>query len=267
LVANWEFNGDWTASNDSNYDLNPAGGAQLVVSPFGSSASFGGGVFPGPNSVSEPRADSVAQPTSSSFAEGLSITARILPVISTTQSVAGIVAHDTSGGGIGSVGFALGINYSDSSFFLQLRDTSDRRLFGSTSANSASGSTWQSIAVTWDGTLTGGIQFYIDGLAVSTSISLVGAFQGLDGGSLPIRIGGSFDDSIYNSYAFDGQIDCAAVWRGAIGSSATGGSCASVPEPSGLSIFGIALLGILTYTQLLRGTRAIPLTIRNSHIL
>ena len=246
LMSSWEFNGNWDSSNDPSFNLIPDGGAQLVPSPFGMAASFGGGYFSGPTNPALAHADSISQVTSASFNSGFSIVGTIRPSSASGSSSGNFLSHDTSFGDLTRVGFQFGVIYSDMSLTVQIRDIDDRRLLARTPAGSLVADDWQSVAVTWDGSQIGGIQIYIGNVPITTTITPIDSFGGLNGDFLPIRIGAGFAGSNGELRGFSGQIDCLALWNEALSGSQIAGGCATnaLPEPSAIPVLVSGILGL-----------------------
>lgn len=218
-------------------------------------ASFSGGLFNGPTNPGLAHADSIAQPTSASFNSGFSIVGTIRPRPNPSSSSGNFFSHDTSFGSLSLVGFQFGVIYSDMLLTVQIRDSDDNRLLARSLPNSLTEDVWQAVAVIWDGNITGGIQLYIGGAPVTTNITPLGVFGGLNGGSQPIRIGAGFAASSGELRGYSGEVDCLSLWNGAVNANQTGGACTPAPEPSSILLLTSALFGLGASTALRRRGR------------
>ncbi len=229
LAALWEFDGDFTDTTGSFSGFNQ-GSVTFVQGQVGQAASFDGGSA----SVSNPNAvdnvESFNSIASSSFTSGLSVMG--WTKFDSDGSGGTVLSHDKSTGCCSQVGFNFSID-SSGGLNLFMRDTADRRLFAS-STTSISADTFHHVAVTWNGSTTGGIKMYIDGQEVGTSIGTINSFTGLNGGALPFRVGASSGDSASNFAGFDGAIDHLSVWNGALTTNEVevDFNDGSVPEPA-----------------------------------
>ncbi len=130
--------------------------------------------------------------------------------------------------------FALGYSFGvgpDGKIGLFLRDPADRRL-GTRSTVSIRPDEWSHVAATWNGSTTGGVTLYVNGIPTVTTTSTVGSFTGLGGPSPSLRSGANHGDSANNISGYDGKIDHLSLWRGTLTPAqiAADYQCAARPE-------------------------------------
>lgn len=224
LVGQWEFDGDFTAANDSNYNGNPSGTVTFVPGQNGQAVSFDGGTGVGSYDPAIDKVDSVKLTSASEFNGGLSIMGWIKPDAfpGINEDIRGKVflSHDQSCCGSQFMGFDFGIG-SSGELIYWMNDFNDNRIWGKTSSGTIALGGWAHVAVTWDGNPSGGIQLYLNGAPVSTTLNFLNTFAGLNStGLLPVRIGASFARSDNVIRGFDGSIDHISVWKGALSAEA-----------------------------------------------
>lgn len=215
LVAQWDFEGNWSSSNDPSYNLTPSGPVNLTISDRGRVADYHSEGHFDPNSPLLNYADSAAQPTSASFNSGFSAMGWVY-----LRGASGcyIASHQGSFPGQGYV-YGFQVYAAPSNVLIHLADTSDHRLEAISQSNDVTSGKWQHIACTWDGATAGGMQIYVNGQPVPFTYQMggtSGAFRGLDGGSMPVRVGGSHVDSSGRAWSFDGMLDHVTLWQGAL---------------------------------------------------
>jgi len=240
LVASWELNGNFIDASGHGYNGTAVGSVTFSNGKMGQAADFSGGSGAGVDNTSVDHIDSNISIASSSFNSGLSIMAWV------NYTTAGcILAHDRSTGGLSLVGFSLSVNATNG-LTLFMRDTGDRRLVGSSADNTLTPGVWHHVVATWNGSTTGGVTFYIDSVAKTASYTTNGTFTGLNGGSLPLRIGASSGDSANNIYGLQGSIDHVSAWQGALTSQEVQNDYnLAVPEPSTLLLICLGFIWML----------------------
>lgn len=210
-IGLWEFDDDLTDSSGNGRNLFPVN--PLEVPPFvagvdESAVDVTGGVQSVPGSGLE-ILEAANSPSITSFnGVGLSVIAWLNPDIVDSMP---IVSQDRSSSGLNDVGYGFNTTTSNNPS-LFVRDTADRRLIVE-GEHALATDQWTHVAVTWDGSSTGGVSIYVNGLQVSTSLIYTG-FTSMGGASMPIRVGASHGDSGNNVNTFDGQIDHVSLWTG-----------------------------------------------------
>jgi hypothetical protein len=242
IEGRWEFDGNATDSAGNGNNGSTVNNVTYGSGVSGQAAYFSGGVGPVNNPTNVSFIDSATSVSSSAFNSGLSIMGW---VDLNNQAGGTIFSHDTSSGGTSKMGFNLNVT-SNGMLNLNLRDTSDRRLRQDSDVNIGT-SGFHHVAASWDGSTTGGIKLYIDGFEVSSSLTTINNFSGLNGGSLTYRLGGHHGYSDNNAYGFEGAIDGLSLWHGAVSAAEVQAdfNSVAVPEPTSTVMFGIGLLGMI----------------------
>ena len=211
LVAQWEFDGDFTAANDSLYDGIASPGVTFVCRADGQAANFDGGFGPGNNNPDIDHVDSSELTSASEFNGGFSIMGWI-----NARKLDTILSHDQSSSPF--FGFSL-FPIPDGRVILVLRDKTQGTMQAETPFGTVTSNKWTHVTTTWDGDPSGsGIKFYINGLLVPTILNPHnGIFVGLNStGSLPVRIGATFADGANNMAGIDGSLDHISLWKGVL---------------------------------------------------
>lgn len=219
-LAQWDFNqpDPLKSSVNSSYDLTVGGGVSFVPSPWGTAALFHGGTFPltDPATFSNPsldRLDTAISPASPSFNGGFSIMGMVNPFVVSSGN-GHVLVHDSS-----AVDFPnnLGFQFSVySTLEVMLRNTADQRLLVVASGNPISANQWYHVAVTWDGSSSGGVTMYVNGQSVPTvTLHADAGFQGLNSSDpLPVRLGAQEGNSDNDVSSFNGELDHISFWDG-----------------------------------------------------
>lgn len=254
VVGRWDFEDTLVDSSGNQYDFSAVGSPTFTLGVHGGRAiDFDGGSTPFSSPGSVDALDTFGSiggsPSKPSFnGTGLSIMSWVNPDDLTFG--AHILSQDRSVPSAKSYGYSLGIA-SDGRLALGLRDELDHRLSVFSIAK-ISLNTWTHVAATWDGSLTGGLNLYINGAQVATTLSTNGSFSGLQGPDISIRAGATHGDSGNTIYGFDGQLDNLSLWSGALTANEVAAEFNSgatmVPEPTSLAIF----LGVCTVPLLSR---------------
>lgn len=245
IVGLWEFDNNY---NDSagNYDLTEFGSVPFVPGISGQAADFEGGSVPTSSQpVGIDYLDSITQPDKTIFN-------------SSGMSIMGWMRHDQlnevragpvfgqEGPASTEHGYALSLK-TDGIMSFTIRDAQNDRITVE-AQTSIIANEWTQYAITWDGSLTGGIQMYLDGMLISSNVTQsIGSFSGLSGNVAPIRIGGSSGSSSGGfDHGYKGQLDRLSLWQGALTAQEIFADYQSVvPVPSALLLFfsGLSALG------------------------
>lgn len=136
LVALWDFNGNFSTSNGNpNFDLVPGGSVTLVPSPWGMAADFDPLTCPIDDCTSLAcsqldRLDTATSFTNGFYAGGVSVMGWVKP---RSLSAAPAIQHDSSSCGAGPrLGWGIALSPS---LAVQLRDSSDRRMYAQARPN------------------------------------------------------------------------------------------------------------------------------------
>lgn len=170
------------------------------------------------------------------FIEGFSIMAWIRPI----NTSAHILSHTSTLGDTSRRGFGFrwrGVN--EGSGYGGLRaGIADNTFVGGITASTAPGlvpdGEWTHVAVTYDGSLSGGFRFFVNGIEVSTTVEVnPGGYNGLvTTGPIPFRIGAHLADSGGGIGSMNGDIDHLSIWKGALSSEAVLNDFLYTTEPS-----------------------------------
>lgn len=216
LEALWEFENNFTASNDSAYNGTPYGSISFVPGKIGQAVSFKGGWGEGDHGLMDTgdlvdHFDSQKATPASDFNSGLSVMCWINP--SETPSGGTFLSHDKTWWGYDYFGF--GISVADGRVGFGVKSVSGN-LSGQSDSSLVPSGQWTHITVTWNGSATDGIQIYINGNQVDTHIACSG-FSGLNStGNLPFRIGADHTNSAGSMAGFAGSLDHLSIWKGVL---------------------------------------------------
>ncbi len=215
LEALWKLDNDSTAANNSEYDGVASSGVTFDAGQVNRAAHFDGGTEYGENNDSIDYIDSLKVIPASDFNGGLSIMGWLKP--SDQASGKYLVRNGGNCCGTGAYGFSAAF-ISPGYTQLFLRNTSDGRMYGDSPENSVPVDVWSHVALTWNGSTTGGIKIYVNGLEVPTTIRFIGtAFTGLNGTTpIGVRIGATRANSVGTMRGYIGDIDNLSLWKGAL---------------------------------------------------
>ncbi|MEZ6133533.1 MAG: LamG domain-containing protein [Pirellulaceae bacterium] len=246
LVGKWDFENTYQDSSGNGYHFTPLGTPSFVQGVNGGvGVDFDGGSTdffgdPGLVDALDTNGSLGGHPSRVSFnATGLSVMSWVNPDDLTFGAT--LLSQDRSVQSARSYGYSVGIA-ADGRLSLGMRDSADNRLSVFSTAT-IDLNTWTHVAATWDGSLTGGMKLYINGVEVTTTLSKSGTFAGLQGPDVSIRSGATHGDSANTIYGFDGALDNLSLWSGSLTAEEISADfrlgAHVAPEPMSLAIFGM----------------------------
>lgn len=205
LDALWEFDGNYRTTPSSAWDGVASGSVDFVPGVSGQAASFDEAWGPPSQDFDYVESKSISN---AEYNDGLSIMAWIKPVSPLPWYGLTIVVHYPG------FGFYAG---PDRRLALNLYDSTYNILSGFTNPGIVTMDQWNHVAVTWDGSTTGGVKIYLDGVEQEMHHTLRNTFLGLNHtAAWPLRIGASQPDSAGTLYCLNGSMDNVSLWKGVL---------------------------------------------------